>query len=161
MIKQRLIDLDLKITELAGYLNISRPTCYKYIECYENNELRSIPLAIRKLFAYIEENPLIDKLNVIDYIINTIHRKQNPNKRRISKTKVVSLLGDYCKFNPTDFKLNFILEILKENKFDFIIDYLIAVDCASVKDNKNSLDERILASFEKVCKLIKKTTEDI
>lgn len=160
MIKQRLIDLDMKITELAGYLDVSRPTFYKYIECFDKHELRSIPLSIRKLFTYIEGNPLIDKLNVIDYIIKSTRKKEDTKGQKLTKAKVVSLLKEYCRSNPDDTKLLFIHKILTENKFDFIINYLIKVDCASEKGVTDIQDQKTLSSFESVCKLVKENTEE-
>ena len=51
---------DIKITELAKYLQISRPTMYKYIECYDLGQEELVDKQIAKLFDYISKNDLID-----------------------------------------------------------------------------------------------------
>ena len=35
MLRERLKNMEIKITELADYLQISRPTMYKFIEYYD------------------------------------------------------------------------------------------------------------------------------
>ena len=72
MLRNRLRELDLKITELADYLQISRPTMYKFIEYYENSEFDLINKKVLKLFNYIAEHELIGKKNVINYILNNL-----------------------------------------------------------------------------------------
>ena len=72
MLDDRLKELDIKKTELANYLEISRPTMYKYIELYDSNNLSEINKKVLKLFDYITENKLIGKNNVISYILNNL-----------------------------------------------------------------------------------------
>ena len=72
MLRDRLKELDLKITEMADYLQLSRPTMYKFIECYDNKEFSSINKNVLKLFNYINENELVGKKNVVNYILTTL-----------------------------------------------------------------------------------------
>ena len=60
--------LNIKISELAQYLNISRPTLYKFIELYESNKslLRKKYL---ELFDDINNNLYLTKI-VIENFIN-------------------------------------------------------------------------------------------
>ena len=53
MLEDRLKELDIKKTELANYLDISRPTMYKFIESYDNGEFETINKKVLKLFDYI------------------------------------------------------------------------------------------------------------
>lgn len=77
MIKDKLKELDIKITELAKYLQISRPTMYKYIECYDLGQEELVDKQIAKLFDYISKNDLIDKVNVINFILTSINGNNN------------------------------------------------------------------------------------
>ena len=43
----------ITISELARLTNLSRPTLYKYVEEYENNDISNIPADILELFNYI------------------------------------------------------------------------------------------------------------
>ena len=54
MIKERLKDIDLKITELSDYMQISRPTMYKFIEAYDDGNSSIINKHVLKLFKYID-----------------------------------------------------------------------------------------------------------
>ena len=42
MLKERFKEIDLKITVLADYLQISRPTMYKFIDMYEEGNYENI-----------------------------------------------------------------------------------------------------------------------
>ena len=70
MLRQRLKNMDLRITELADYLQVSRPTMYKFIDYYDNGEFDLINRNVLKLFNYISENGLLGKRNVVNYILN-------------------------------------------------------------------------------------------
>ena len=69
--------MELKITELSGYLQLSRPTMYKFIEAYDVGDRSVINKHVLKLFKYIDENPLIGKRTVISYILtNSVEKKE-------------------------------------------------------------------------------------
>jgi hypothetical protein len=70
--RETLRQLDIKITELAEYLHISRPTMYKFIESYEKGARSLIPKPILGLLDYIEKTPYIGKKNVVNYILTNI-----------------------------------------------------------------------------------------
>ena len=55
MMKERLKEMELKITELSDYLQISRPTMYKFIEAYDTGDNSIINKNVLKLFKYIDE----------------------------------------------------------------------------------------------------------
>ena len=61
MIKDSLKKLNIKITELADYLKISRPTMYKFIELYDSNKYEDITKNVKKLFDFIKNNTLMIK----------------------------------------------------------------------------------------------------
>lgn len=76
MLKERLKDIELKITDLSEYLKISRPTLYKFIEAYDTGNYSVINPQILNLFEYIEKNELAGKTKIINYILNNMFEKK-------------------------------------------------------------------------------------
>lgn len=68
--KEKLNSLNMRLTELAHYLNLSRPTLYKYIDEYENRKYKDIDKRTRQVFDFIRKKSTISKIAVIDFIIN-------------------------------------------------------------------------------------------
>ena len=95
MLRQRLKEMDLRITELADYLQLSRPTMYKFIECYDNGEFEQINKKVLKLFNYINENELAGKRNVVIYIGKTSVCKAGCPKRHVRQNYL--LLNGYLR----------------------------------------------------------------
>ena len=125
MLKDRLKELDIKITELANYLSVSRPTLYKYIEDYESNNLDEINKKVIKLFDYISENELIGKNNVINYILtNLADVKELETQEEKNSFKEVR---KYMINNPSSEKTQFYELSSKKTTFDIVIHYLMEV----------------------------------
>ena len=98
MLKDRIKEMDLKMTELADYMQISRPTLYKFIECYDNQKFDVINNKVLKLFNYITENELVGKKTVISYILNNlVEVKPLGEKHDVS---VVNRIKKYMLENP-------------------------------------------------------------
>lgn len=121
MIKSRLKELDIKITELANYLSISRPTMYKFIEMYDGGEKKELTKSMCELFDYIEKNKLIDKKNVINYILKNDAdlRKTEPsdNDDSIMNREIKSAIVEYISVNDdADEIINYIIDSLKSSK---------------------------------------------
>ena len=76
--------LNIKISELAQYLNISRPTLYKFIELYESNKnlLRKKYL---ELFDYINNNLYLTKIDIIKYIIERFNKPKELDNEDLDK----------------------------------------------------------------------------
>ena len=89
MIRQRLKDMELKITDLADYLQITRPTLYKFIDMYDSNEFDGINRKVLRLFNYIEKNTLAGKKVVINYILTNLVDVKELKKRYIQKLKSI------------------------------------------------------------------------
>ena len=67
--KEKLKKMNFRLTELANYLNLSRPTLYKYIEEYEKRKYKDIDITSRKVFDFIKKKTTYHKIQVIDFII--------------------------------------------------------------------------------------------
>ena len=126
MLRKRLRELDLKITELADYLQISRPTMYKFIEYYENSEFDLINKKVLKLFNYIAEHELIGKKNVINYILNNlVNLKENGDSEEI---EIIKKIKKYIISNPESKKSQFIVNLVSKESYDDIISYLVNIE---------------------------------
>lgn len=70
--REKLKKINLRLTEFAHYLDISRPTLYKYLEEYESNKYKDIDKKTKRVFDFIKKPSTISKIAVIDFIINQI-----------------------------------------------------------------------------------------
>lgn len=67
--KEKLKNLQLRLTELAEYLGISRPTLYKYLEAYEEKKYKQVEMQTLAVFRFINKTSTISKLQVFNYIV--------------------------------------------------------------------------------------------
>lgn len=126
MIRQRLRDIDLKITELADYLKITRPTLYKFIESYDNGEKDGINRKVIALFDYLENNPLAGRNTILNYILNNlVIEKELGDKTEVSKYNKIK---KYILENPYSSKTLFIENLILKTEFDQVINYLIRIE---------------------------------
>lgn len=138
MIRQKLREMDFKITELAEYLQITRPTLYKFIDDYDSGNFALINKRVLKLFNFIENNPLAGKKTILVYILNNlVDEKEMGEEDEVSKfTKIKK----YILENPSSNKSAFIELIISRKDFDSIIDYLVEI-YPLLKKRKLSDDE--------------------
>lgn len=138
MIRQKLREMDFKITELAEYLQITRPTLYKFIDDYDSGNFALINKRVLKLFNFIENNPLAGKKTILVYILNNlVNEKEMGEEDEVSKfTKIKK----YILENPSSNKSAFIELIISRKDFDSIIDYLMEI-YPLLKKRKLSDDE--------------------
>ncbi|MEI0558976.1 helix-turn-helix transcriptional regulator [Brachyspira intermedia] len=137
LLREKIRDLDLRISDLAEYLKISRPTLYKYIDMYEEGNRSTIDTKILNLFDYIQNSKNIGSNNVIYYIMNNIVENSNTNNTEEDKRmKIKSLLKTE---NKT--KEDFIYMLTEDNFFDPILDYLMKCKKLSTDPDKKLSEE--------------------
>ena len=137
LLREKIRDLDLRISDLAEYLKISRPTLYKYIDMYEEGNRGTIDTKILNLFDYIQNSKNIGNSNVVYYIMNNIIENSNTNNSEEDKRmKIKSLLKTE---NKT--KEDFIYMLTEDNFFDPILDYLMKCKKLSSDSDKKLSDE--------------------
>lgn len=137
LLRDRIRDLDLRISDLAEYLKISRPTLYKYIDMYEEGNRSTIDTKILNLFDYIQNKKNIGNSNVIYYIMNNVIENINLNNSEEDKRiKIKSLLKTENKS-----KEDFIYMLTEDNFFDPILDYLMKCKKLSYDSEKKLSDE--------------------
>ncbi|ACN83505.1 hypothetical protein JQ824_02170 [Brachyspira hyodysenteriae] len=137
LLREKIRDLDLRISDLAEYLKISRPTLYKYIDMYEEGNRSTIDTKILNLFDYIQNTKNIGSNNVIYYIMNNIVENINTsNTEEDKRMKIKSLLKTE---NKT--KEDFIYMLTEDNFFDPILDYLMKCKKLSTDPDKKLSEE--------------------
>ena len=137
LLREKIRDLDLRISDLAEYLKISRPTLYKYIDMYEEGNRSTIDTKILNLFDYIQNGKNIGSNNVIYYIMNNIVENSSTNDTEEDKRmKIKSLLKTE---NKT--KEDFIYMLTEDNFFDPILDYLMKCKKLSTDPDKKLSEE--------------------
>ena len=125
MIHERLQSLDIKITELAKYLQISRPTMYKFIESYDSGDRKSVNGNVLKLFDYITDHELIDKRNVIAFILSNL-TNQKPTGTE-EQQELIREIRNFLAKNPDSEKTAFIKACMRRSSFDVMIHYLMEI----------------------------------
>lgn len=122
MLRDKLKNLELRITELADYLQVSRPTMYKYIDCYDNAQFDQIDKRILKLFNYIFENELVGKKNIVNYILT--HLVDVKDMGDNDELSLIKKIKNYVISNPDSKKSRLIVAVVTTNNLDDIICYL-------------------------------------
>ena len=152
-LKDRLKDMELRITELADYLQISRPTMYKFIDYYDEKQFELINKKVLKLFNYINENELAGKKNVINYILNHLVLVQQMVDSE--ENQVINKIKKYIINNPDSWKAKFITEIVNTDKYDKTIKDAIKLVDISNKRNKSEQEQQINQYYKEIKELLK------
>ncbi len=138
MLRDRLREMDLRITELSEYLQVSRPTMYKYIDSYDNAEFDLINKKVLKLFNYIQEHELAGKKSVINYILNNLTTVKELEDDE--ETDIIKKIKKYIISNPESKKSQFLVTAATKDTFDDIIFYLVSIQ-GLIKKRKLTDDE--------------------
>lgn len=155
MLENRLKELDIKKTELANYLNISRPTMYKFIDLYDSENKNEINKKILKLFDYIVDNDMIGKNNVIGYILNNLTDVKELESK--DETDTYKNVRKYMLENPNSEKSQFLELVCKKSSYDLIIHYLMEITPLLKKKKLNDKEKNTLIPYMEI---IKKYTID-
>ena len=157
MLRERLKEMELRITELADYLQVSRPTMYKFIEYYDGAKFDLINKDILALFNYINEHELVGKKNVINFILTNLVRIQETSVN--GNSSVISALENMLKSNPESKKSRFLTDCFLTDGFNDIICYLLDVSDIIKKDNPTTAEKKKIQQYIELKKQIK-LTED-
>ncbi len=151
MIKERLHDLEIKITELAGYLGVSRPTIYKAIEDYDSNRKEMVNAKITSLFDYIDGNEMIGKGNVIKYILNELPKIESKNGGEILSSSAI--INQFINDNPSSEKAKFLVECAKSQSYDIVIHYFMEISPILKKDKLTKEEKEMIHPYEDIIKI--------
>ncbi len=158
MIKERLKDIDLKITELSDYMQISRPTMYKFIEAYDDGNSSIINKYVLKLFKYIDENPLIGKKTVVSYILtNLVEEKELGDT---SENRIYNQIKRYLISNPESVKSQFIELVVQKTDYDDAIKYLMKIYPLLRKRKLSDEEVEFLKPFDDIRTILDKIGDE-
>lgn len=148
MIRQRLKELDIKITEIAEYLQISRTTMYKFIEAYDSGDYGEINKRVLALFRYIDDNDLIDKRNVINFVLSKLtDAKELDDDVSDKRLQEVSHLLTQ---NPDSEKSRFIMECCTKSSYDTLIHYMLEIEPILKKKRHTEAEKKLLKPYIKI-----------
>lgn len=158
MIKERLKDIDIKITELSDYLQISRPTMYKFIDAYDEGHRSIINKHVLKLFKYIDENPLIGKKTVVSYILTNLAEEKELGDT--SENRIYNHIKRYIIANPESVKSQFIELIIQKTDYDDAIRYLMKIYPLLRKRKLSDEEVEFLKPFDDIRTILDKTGDE-
>lgn len=153
MLRERIKQMDLKVTELSDYLQISRPTMYKFIEYYEEQNFDLINRKVLKLFNYIAENEFIGKKTVVSYILNNLVELKPIGEK--NDVAVINKLRKNLVENPESKKSKFLEMCVTTTFFDELINYLPDIANISKKRKKTETEQELLDAYREFVERIK------
>lgn len=153
MLRERFKEIDLKLTELAEYLQISRPTLYNYMELYDKKKYGQINLKVLGLFNYITENQLAGKRNVINYILTNLVEVEELAKS--DEQEAFKKLKKCIVENPDSKKSKFIINCVDNDFLDDVIFYLSDVVAILKKKKRTAQEEKSLAPYNALLQELK------
>lgn len=71
-LRNKLKDSQMRLVELSTYMDISRPTLYKYLEAYELKDYHSIEKKCLDLFSFIDNSKNPTRPIIMDYLIHKV-----------------------------------------------------------------------------------------
>lgn len=154
MIHDRLQSLDIKITELANYLQISRPTMYKFIDAYDRGDRGSVNPSVLKVFDYISQNALIGKRNVIAYILTNLTDEKSTGT--LEQQELIREIGNYVLKNPDSEKTMFIKSCVHNSYYDTAIHYLVEIGPLLTKKRLTAEEKGRLDPYMKIIAIYSK-----
>ena len=145
LLRERLKAMELKITELADYLQVSRPTMYKFIDYYDNAEFDLINKKVLKLFNYINEHELVGKKSVVNYILtNLVDVKDVGDDDELD---IIKKIKKYIISNPESKKSQFLVTCATKDTFDDVIYYLVSIQGLIGKRKLGEEDKKLLEPY--------------
>lgn len=157
MLRERLKEMELRITELADYLQVSRPTMYKCIEYYDDAKYSRINKDVLALFNYIDENELAGKKNVINFILNNL---VSVKETEDEYSAIIGNIKNVLRANPDSKKSKFIADCLFADEFSEIIYFLADVASVIKKKRPSACEKQRLQTYLEIKSKIKTTEEN-
>ena len=114
--KDRMRELNIKMTELADYLKVSRPTLYKYIESYESGNQSGIPDRVADLFRLMDD-PSSTKEQVVSFAIAAFSGSEGTDSKETIRRYLVDP-------NASQSKIELMYRLSTSNCIDDLIPYL-------------------------------------
>ena len=138
LLRDKMREIDLRLVDLAQFLELSRPTVYKFIDYYETGQRDRLEPKILRLFDFISQAS--SKASVMGYVIeNIVKPKEQTLQDR--EHQIANLLKKENKV-----KIEFINRIAESQVFDPILDYLLQYEMILAQGK--ALEEQEIAILE-------------
>lgn len=130
-LRDKMREADFRLVDLAEFLDISRPTAYKFIELYERGQKDKIQAKVLRLFEFIDKQEDLSRIGILRHIATINLGKQDTKEQDTKESKaqkeeiIASLLK---KENKT--KIDFIDLLSSSEIYDAILGYLL--ECAKI-----------------------------
>lgn len=115
--KEKLRDLGIKTTELSGFMKISRPSLYKYIELYESKEYKQIPEKVFRVFKYVDKYKNLTKDQIIAYTIGEFSDAETSDKKEAVRNYLLNK-------GMNDPKIDLMYVLATTDSLDAVVQYL-------------------------------------
>lgn len=115
--KEKLRDLGIKTTELSGFMKISRPSLYKYIELYESKEYKQIPEKVFRVFKYVDKYKNLTKEQIIVYTIGEFSDTETSDKKEAVRNYLLNK-------GMNDPKIDLMYVLATTDSLDAVVQYL-------------------------------------
>ena len=115
--KEKLRDLGIKTTELSGFMKISRPSLYKYIELYESKEYKQIPEKVFRVFKYVDKYKNLTKEQIIAYTIGEFSDTETSDKKEAVRNYLLNK-------GMNDSKIDLMYVLATTDSLDAVVQYL-------------------------------------
>lgn len=148
--RERMRELDIRMSELARYTGVSRPTLYKYVESYDSKSYKDVPESFLRLFRYAERSRSITKEQVIIFAITEFSDSGDDAKDVIRKY--------IASKSRNDSKIRMMHLLVTTDLFDDVIPYLTA--CAEAY-SKETMDREDIAQIARYMKFRKEVRENV
>lgn len=132
--RERMRELDIRMSELARYTGVSRPTLYKYVESYENKAYKDVPDRFLRTFRYIDRNRSVTKEQAIVYTITEFADGDSRDTKETIR-KYIASKGGY------DPKIRLMYALVTTDLFDDVVPYLTG--CAEIHSEGRDDEEAI------------------
>lgn len=130
-LRDKMRKADFRLVDLAEFLDISRPTAYKFIELYERGQKDKIQAKVLRLFEFIDKQEDLSRIGILRHIATINLGKQDTKESKAQKEEIIASL--LKKENKT--KIDFIDLLSSSEIYDAILGYLL--ECAKIISRPN------------------------
>ena len=148
--KDRMRELNIKMTELSEYIDVSRPTLYKYIDSYENGDLSSIPDRVVSLFRTME-TPGITKEQVVSFTITTFSKNDVTDDKEVIRRYLIDP-------SASPEKVELMQKLATTDCLDDLVPYLNG--CVDIL-SKRTIEDREVYQIARLLLLRSKVTRNV
>ena len=133
LLREKLKEIELRLVDLAEFLEVSRPTAYKFIEMYEKGYKDSLEPRLRGFFDFVMNEEGVNKSNAMAYIAQHFLKTKDVASRK-------EVIGNLLK-KEDSIKVEFIDTLTKTQSLDPIIGYLLECQKILARGESVSKDE--------------------